>query len=193
MAEFPTWFFTDIPESEKPLCVKLWPDIWNRTKVRFLWMAGRKQKKDTLLGILFCFWCAKRDLNPYVRDTRPSNVPVCQFQHSRSTSGIITANSTFVNGFLKNYSTLIVSCSITVSASKIWTGVSFVYGCQTGKPSPFGSPVFTKLAQYVETMDSSTLSHSSHGRHARSSVWKTYHNSQEWNAPASSPGSLRLK
>ncbi len=29
------------------------------------------------------FWCARRDLNPYVFDTRTSNVPVCQFQHSR--------------------------------------------------------------------------------------------------------------
>ena len=28
-------------------------------------------------------WCGKRDLNPYVKDTRPSNVPVCQFQHCR--------------------------------------------------------------------------------------------------------------
>ena len=29
-------------------------------------------------------WCARRDLNPYVVDTRTSNVPVCQFQHSRT-------------------------------------------------------------------------------------------------------------
>ncbi len=29
------------------------------------------------------WWCGKRDLNPYVKDTRPSNVPVCQFQHCR--------------------------------------------------------------------------------------------------------------
>ena len=31
-------------------------------------------------------WCARRDLNPYVVDTRTSNVPVCQFQHSRITN-----------------------------------------------------------------------------------------------------------
>ena len=31
-------------------------------------------------------WCARRDLNPYVEDTRTSNVPVCQFQHSRITN-----------------------------------------------------------------------------------------------------------
>ena len=28
-------------------------------------------------------WCARRDLNPYAISTRTSNVPVCQFQHSR--------------------------------------------------------------------------------------------------------------
>jgi len=43
------------------------------------------------------FWCAKRDLNPYVRDTRPSNVPVCQFQHSRSTGDIISYRTCNVN------------------------------------------------------------------------------------------------
>ena len=28
-------------------------------------------------------WCGRWDLNPYVLDTRPSNVPVCLFQHYR--------------------------------------------------------------------------------------------------------------
>ena len=28
-------------------------------------------------------WCGKRDLNPYVKDTRTSNVRVCQFRHPR--------------------------------------------------------------------------------------------------------------
>ena len=32
-------------------------------------------------------WCERRDLNPYAKDTRPSNVPVCQFQHSRDCKG----------------------------------------------------------------------------------------------------------
>ena len=32
--------------------------------------------------MLFC-WCEKRDLNPYGVTTRPSNVRVCQFRHSR--------------------------------------------------------------------------------------------------------------
>lgn len=28
-------------------------------------------------------WCERRDLNPYGITTRPSNVRVCQFRHSR--------------------------------------------------------------------------------------------------------------
>ena len=35
---------------------------------------------------LIFFWCEKRDLNPYVINTRPSNVRVCQFHHSRNQS-----------------------------------------------------------------------------------------------------------
>ena len=45
-------------------------------------------------------WCARRDLNPYVINTRPSNVPVCQFQHSRSTSDIIATNRQIVKTIL---------------------------------------------------------------------------------------------
>ena len=39
-------------------------------------------KKETVIKTV-SFWCARRDLNPYVINTRPSNVPVCQFQHLR--------------------------------------------------------------------------------------------------------------
>jgi len=49
-------------------------------------------------------WCGKRDLNPYVKDTRPSNVPVCLFQHCRTSkcppfwtdSFVIIANKQWV-------------------------------------------------------------------------------------------------
>ena len=34
-----------------------------------------------------CLWCEKRDLNPYGVTTRPSNVRVCQFRHSRLRRG----------------------------------------------------------------------------------------------------------
>ena len=29
-------------------------------------------------------WCGRRELNPYGKTTRPSNVRVCQFRHSRN-------------------------------------------------------------------------------------------------------------
>ena len=46
-------------------------------------------------------WCGKRDLNPYVKDTRPSNVPVCRFQHCRISNArfIITTILRKVKGF----------------------------------------------------------------------------------------------
>ena len=85
----------------------------------------KKKNSDTITVSLF-FWCAKRDLNPYVRDTRPSNVPVCQFQHSRSTNIIIAVSGAFVKSFIKNYSDLMASCSYTASARTICTGVASV-------------------------------------------------------------------
>ena len=48
---------------------------------------------------LFC-WCGKRDLNPYIKDTRPSNVRVCRFRHSRERFTIIKHYGGFVKGFL---------------------------------------------------------------------------------------------
>ncbi len=63
---------------------------------------ARKQRVYELLG-----WCGKRDLNPYVKDTRPSNVPVCQFQHCRILVSfklsfiIISLSIAFVKPFLK--------------------------------------------------------------------------------------------
>ena len=46
----------------------------------------------------FC-WCGRRDLNPYDGITRPSNVRVCQFRHSRRTSNIIQHYFPFVNRY----------------------------------------------------------------------------------------------
>ncbi len=46
-------------------------------------------------------WCAKRDLNPYGKTTRPSNVRVCQFRHSRKNSSIIAKTVLFVKPFFK--------------------------------------------------------------------------------------------
>jgi len=48
-------------------------------------MAKEKGLKNRLNKPFFnpLSWCGKWDLNPYVKDTRPSNVPVCLFQHYR--------------------------------------------------------------------------------------------------------------
>ena len=55
---------------------------------------------------IILIWCEKRDLNPYGVTTRPSNVRVCQFRHSRIYcclhNAIIILQSFFiVNTFLK--------------------------------------------------------------------------------------------
>ena len=56
-------------------------------------------KKDRVVKLcLFC-WCGKRDLNPYIKDTRPSNVRVCRFRHSRNGFTIIQHIDAFVNSF----------------------------------------------------------------------------------------------
>ena len=59
-----------------------------------------KQKAEYLLVLCFC-WCGRRELNPYDEITRPSNVRVCQFRHSRRTLSIITRSFSFVNTFFK--------------------------------------------------------------------------------------------
>ena len=43
------------------------------------------EEKKTFFIIEKClfFLCEQWDLNPHVINTRPSNVPVCQFQHAR--------------------------------------------------------------------------------------------------------------
>ena len=54
-------------------------------------------------------WCERRDLNPYGITTRPSNVRVCRFRHSRvapvphGTLFIIAKTSKDVKRFLKKF------------------------------------------------------------------------------------------
>ena len=47
------------------------------------------------------YWCGRRELNPYGKTTRPSNVRVCQFRHSRRTSSIVSQKIRFVNTFFE--------------------------------------------------------------------------------------------
>ena len=59
---------------------------WFYTKI-FRLKNMKKARKyglfEVSIHLVSPIWCGKRDLNPYVKDTRPSNVPVCQFQHCR--------------------------------------------------------------------------------------------------------------
>ena len=55
-----------------------------QTKKRFGYpnrfcLVSTKKTAQNLNGV----WCERWDLNPHVKDTRTSNVPVCLFQHSR--------------------------------------------------------------------------------------------------------------
>ena len=53
------------------------------------------------------FWCEQWDLNPHVINTRPSNVPVCQFQHARKlTENVSSTDDLFsISLYLSNVNT----------------------------------------------------------------------------------------
>ena len=63
---------------------------------------GLDNKKGTFgrQKFLFC-WCGRRELNPSGKTTRPSNVRVCQFRHSRRTLTIIAQKNSNVNTFFE--------------------------------------------------------------------------------------------
>ncbi len=62
-----------------------------------------KTKRANQLVCSFC-WCGKRDLNPYIKDTRPSNVRVCRFRHSRVERYLLyTKEFQKSRGFAKKY------------------------------------------------------------------------------------------
>ena len=75
-------------------------------KPRFLKIRKNNRRHIEICRLLF--WCEKRDLNPYGVTTRPSNVRVCQFRHSRvrrlaSTFDIILRFFWKVNTFFQNF------------------------------------------------------------------------------------------
>ena len=49
----------------------------------FIFNIKNKNGSTLVIEPFLSVWCGKWDLNPYVKDTRPSHVPVCQFQHCR--------------------------------------------------------------------------------------------------------------
>ena len=63
----------------------------------FLFTKNDRNLKNRFLP----FWCERRDLNPYGITTRPSNVRVCRFRHSRKCLNNITPISEFVNIFFE--------------------------------------------------------------------------------------------
>ena len=65
----------------------------------------KKQKEAKSGGLYLFFWCGRRELNPYGKTTRPSNVRVCQFRHSRRTLMIIPNKKAFVNTFFEIFKT----------------------------------------------------------------------------------------
>ena len=81
---------------------------------------GLDNKKGTFgrQKFLFC-WCGRRELNPYGKTTRPSNVRVCQFRHSRDGSTIIHDKFRFVNTFLRFFSFFILFFYLLAFSSKV--------------------------------------------------------------------------
>ena len=62
------------------------PSIPESPLVTFMATRGlypHEKKRGLPFGNPLFFWCGKRELNPYGKTTRPSNVRVCQFRHSR--------------------------------------------------------------------------------------------------------------
>ena len=56
--------------------------------------AGKQKNKTAQIHYLSGFiWCERWDLNPHVKDTRTSNVPVCLFQHSRIFSDLFNQSA----------------------------------------------------------------------------------------------------
>ena len=66
----------------------------------------------------FC-WCGRRELNPYGKTTRPSNVRVCQFRHSRNGFYIIHEEIAFVKRFLAFFKKIFLSVFLA------WTFIFF--------------------------------------------------------------------
>ena len=65
----------------------------NEKAVRISEPFFRCKHKKTPLRILNGVWCERWDLNPHVKDTRTSNVPVCLFQHSRIFSDLFNQSA----------------------------------------------------------------------------------------------------
>ena len=76
-------------------------------------------------------WCEQWDLNPYVVDTRPSNVPVCQFQHARiyfmQNIKFYTSLKQSLSSLLEYYTPIILICQEFFSVFWIFFKFSLLY------------------------------------------------------------------
>ena len=104
--------------------------------------------KSRAVKTLLC-WCGKRDLNPYVEDTRPSNVRVCRFRHSREPNIYYYNHQVYVcqEVFQKNFKYLTKKSHIIFISFLLTFFVdfllSFIYNC-LGEEYTLGMSVVRK-------------------------------------------------
>ena len=90
--------------------------IFHSVAISLARRANFVEKSTHCLGRQMCafFWCGKRELNPYGKTTRPSNVRVCQFRHSRRTLSIIQQKLMFVKGFFEDFCNFFKKLSVFI-------------------------------------------------------------------------------
>lgn len=83
------------------------------------------------------------------------------------------------------------SALFSLASSTMNSGFSWVYGVHISLPLslPLGLPYFAKFVQYSTIFRLSSLSPAVKGLQLCLNELNTYHKSEEWNAPLSSPGS----
>ena len=69
-------------------------------QTRFDGSFPHQTKRERQASLSFV-WCGKRESNPYGKTTRPSNVRVCQFRHSRNNANNYTPKKLLCQGILK--------------------------------------------------------------------------------------------
>ena len=89
-----------VPASRSSLKTVHWTVFFTLRPSRVQVPSYQKNNESSLMCELV-IWCERRDLNPYGITTRPSNVRVCRFRHSRKCLNNITPISAFVNIFFE--------------------------------------------------------------------------------------------
>ena len=71
---------------------------YNKIKRNVFEIQKIKAQVKTFRFNLRFYWCGRRELNPYGKTTRPSNVRVCQFRHSRNNANYYTPKNKHCQG-----------------------------------------------------------------------------------------------